>query len=147
MADLNPSDPRQLLEDAANATSGFSSVKPETFPTEVREKELDAWLLDPREEEQPHESSGAGQRLYNRVPIEYIFYIVTEGGEDNRKSARDTLSTLRDQYLTQMFDTFEANGGRGSVEKTGRLRYQVQNGETELMGDAVSVQVAQHQDY
>lgn len=147
MADYRPDDPRQLLEDAANAVGGFSSVKPDAFPTELRSSELDAWVLDPRENELDHEASGAGRRLYEQVPIEYIYYIVTEGGDGNRSAARTTLDTLRDTYVTQMFDTFEANGALGTVQKTARIRREVENGELALFLDAISVQVWQHQDY
>jgi len=55
MATIRPSDPRQLLEDAATTYGSFADVRPETLPGEIPGSDLPVLAIDPREEEEEHE--------------------------------------------------------------------------------------------
>lgn len=150
MADHDPADPRGLLEDAANAVSDFRSVTPEATWTELPSNEQPAWALDPREQENDHESDSTSGRVYSNVGIEYIVYIAVESGPEprDREDARAELDSLRNAYLDQLLGTtLPDNGQEGEMEKTGRQRQHFEQGETSIMLDAISLLVNQTQIY
>jgi len=150
MADHDPADPRGLLEDAAGAVPDFRSVTPEATWTELPSNEQPAWALDPREQENDHESDSTSGRIYSNVGIEYIVYIAVESGPDprDREDARSELDGLRGAYLDQLLGTtLPDSGHEGEMEKTGRQRQHFEQGETSIMLDAISLLVNQTQIY
>lgn len=142
MADLRPPNPRQLLEDAATATGSFADVRPDTFPGEIPRAEFPTWALDPREEEQPHKSRSTSSKHYG-VDVEFVCYLAVESGPErsDRADARSELKSLRNEYLTQLFED------TSKIEKTGRTMSDVTQGETTVLMDAISLQVNQTQIY
>jgi hypothetical protein len=149
MADLRPDDPRGLLETAADNTGSFSDVRPDIFPDEIPGGDLPTWGLDPREQELDHEATGGGGRIYSGVAIEHIVYVAVQSGPDarDRAGARQDLKTLRGEYLTEMFNVFANETTDGSAQKTGRNQFDIRQGESMLLVDAISIQVRQIQIY
>jgi hypothetical protein len=150
MADHDPANPRGLLEEAANAVSDFRSVTPEATWTELPSNEQPAWALDPREQENDHDSDSTSGRIYSNVGIEYIVYIAVESGPDprDREDARAELDNLRSAYLDQLLGTtLPDRDYEGEMEKTGRQRQHFEQGETSIMLDAISLLVNQTQIY
>lgn len=152
MATVTPSDPRQLLEDAANGVAAFNSVRQDVFWDELPQGDLPGWALDPREQEgeQGDDSVTVDRGVYGTVPIQYICYIGVESGHtaSARSSARSDLDTYRNQYLDELFQTVLANNSAvGRAEKTGRVRFEIEQGEQALIADALSIEFLQSQDF
>ena len=144
MADLRPADPRQKLKDTATATGSFTSVYDDRYVgelAELRASDLPAFAIDPREEELDHESTSTSKRVYHPT-VRYVIYLAVESGPDpsDRSSARQTLNSLRDDVLTQLADT-----ASGQAEKTARNRDEIQQGESTVMVDAMTIDYTQKQ--
>lgn len=143
MADIRPSNPRKLLTDAATAYGGFNDVRLDIFPGEIPRTNLPTFAVDPREEEQSHTATSTNGQHYDTVDLELIVYLAVESGPDpsDRSSARSTLKTYRNGYLTQLL------GDTSDIEKTGRMMNDVAQGETMVLMDAITLQVNQTQIY
>lgn len=146
MATFDPTDPRQLLTDAANAVSAFQSVRQDVFWDEIPQGDLPGWALDPREQERDHEAMSADRGIYGTVPIEYVCYIGVES-TGRRSAARGDLDTYRSDYLDELFQSTLPTNNTGRMQKTGRVRFEVEHGEIALMADAISFTVFQNQDF
>jgi len=149
MATIRPSDPRQLLEDAATTYGSFADVRPETLPGEIPGSDLPVLAIDPREEEEEHGSSGSGGRLYEGVPKTLVIYIAVESGTDapSRSAARSAYRTHRDGYLEQLFDEVESSAFAGAAEKTSSTTDELQQAESTLFMGALSIRFHQTQIY
>lgn len=150
MATIEPTDPRQLLEDAANNVSAFRTVEQDKMHTEMGSDDLPSWALDPREQERDHEAQTTNMRVYSGVPTEMIFYIAVEAGSTpaDRETARDSLDTHRNSFFDALYQTVLPNNNEdGRIGKTGRVRSLLEHGERMLMYDAVSVLVTQDQEF
>ena len=148
MAETAPSNPRKLLADAAHDCGSFSSVAQNQTWTELPRKEFPAWALDPREQERDHTAGSTSKRIYTSVPVEYVAFIAVESGasDQEKEEARADLDQLRSDYLDQLLGTtFPDAGEEGNVGKDGRQRRELQQGETSIMFDAISLIVHQNQ--
>lgn len=144
MATLTPSNPRGLLEQAANNVSAIQATFPEDLPMEVSANDLPSWALDPQEREDPHESQSTDGKLYESVPVQYRVYLMVESGpkQSDKASARQTLDTILHDYLTEVTTVFRNAGSK--VEKTQRDRVDVEGASTRLV-DAITFEVPQLQ--
>ena len=140
---ITPLAPTDRLAGAAEDTGSFGTVLKD-LPQEVKRWPL--FCIDPTEDEDESTALTTSSDTY-REEIDYVVYLAVRVSHTEGTPARDRLTALRDEYLTQLFAAASGSGEGGRYTKVRRARLEQTIGSDEALMDAIVIRVTRNAQY